>query len=124
LKITIVPQKFRLLFPWSKLCIKNVFGLILGDIFTNSSGHPALLIFCRFTSFPTSCGSPYQGCQIVYFKIKNTTLGNFWTALLLYFMAIFFYFKAIWYTYLSVICIFSSFGILYQEKSGIPAPAP
>jgi hypothetical protein len=76
--------------------------------------------------------APKQGCQMVCFQTKNHNLGKFWSALdwkmLKYFMAIWnilmrfgnFYcylvhFLPIWY-------IFPGFGIMYQEKSGNPAP--
>jgi hypothetical protein len=71
-----------------------------------------------------------QGCQMMCFQTKNTNLGKFRRVLqwkmLVYFMAIWsilrqcgifcghlVYFMVIWY-------IFPHFGILYQEKYGIP----
>jgi hypothetical protein len=68
---------------------------------------------------------------MVSFQTKNSNLGKFWRALdgkmFIYFIAIWnilrtfgkFYehlvdFELIW-------CIFSGFGIMYQEKSGKPA---
>jgi hypothetical protein len=73
-----------------------------------------------------------QGCQMVCFLTKNPNLGKFWRALdwKIYFMPIrkslqtfgilhnhLLHFVFIWY-------IFSSFGIMFQEKSGNPAGLP
>jgi hypothetical protein len=72
-----------------------------------------------------------QGCQMVYFRTKNSNLGKFWRTsacqMLIHFLAVwnilrtfgtcydyFIHFVFIWY-------IFSGFGILHQEKSGNPA---
>jgi hypothetical protein len=67
-----------------------------------------------------------QGCQVVYFQTKNPYLGKFWRALylkmLIHFIAlwnisrtfgIFYYRVFIWN-------IFSSLGLMYQDKSGNP----
>jgi hypothetical protein len=54
-----------------------------------------------------------QGCQMVYFQAKNPNLGKFW--------------MAIWNTLQTLgifygrLVHFSGIGIMYQEKSGIPA---
>jgi hypothetical protein len=86
----------------------------------------------------TKNAAPVQGCQMVCFQTKDPNLGKFWRVLhwktLVYIVdtwpilrsLIIFYeqfyqtgnlvlFVVIWY-------IFSRFGILYQEKSGNPAP--
>jgi hypothetical protein len=80
------------------------------------------------------CQECLQGCQMVYFQTKNPNLGNYWSALdwntLVYFTAVWstlrifgilfgdlVHFVFIWY-------IFSSFGIMQQEKSGNPECLP
>jgi hypothetical protein len=66
------------------------------------------------------CG---QGCQLVYFQIKNPNLGKFWRALDWKMFGMLKYFRAIW-NILRPFGIFydhsSGFGILLQEKSGNP----
>jgi hypothetical protein len=65
-----------------------------------------------------------QGCQMVSFQTKNTSLGNFWSVLhrkrLVYFMEIW----SILWTF-GIFCgnlvYIYRFGMLYQEKSGNPA---
>jgi hypothetical protein len=86
---------------------------ILGDLFTNSSGHPVqrdprgslsqCCGVCRiinwsgyyesvWAQFLDKTIMVHQGCQMVYFDIKNTNLNIFggpWNGkLLVYFMAI------------------------------------
>jgi hypothetical protein len=65
------------------------------------------------------------------FQTKNPNLGKFWRVLqgkmLVYFMAILAYFMAIWYIlwpfgiFYVYLVYFYHFGMLYNEKSGIPA---
>jgi hypothetical protein len=76
-----------------------------------------------------------QGCQLVYFRTKNSNLGKIWWTLtwnmLVYFITIWNILRPsgihiLWpYGKLPVLWfIFPHFGILYQEKSGNPAPEP
>jgi hypothetical protein len=71
-----------------------------------------------------------QGCQMVYFQIKNLNLGSFWSVLQ-WKMCV--YFWDIWsisqpfclsygnlVTLVVIWYIFPRFGMLYQEKSGNP----
>jgi hypothetical protein len=65
---------------------KNVLGHILGDFFTNSSGHPGhgqqqqLIRRLAFGIEKTFVCST-QGCQMGSFQAKNRNLGIFWTTL-------------------------------------------
>jgi hypothetical protein len=60
-----------------------------------------------------------QGCQIVSFQTKNTTMGKFWRALdwkmLIYFRAIWNILQTWFYDHLEH---FFGVVIMYQEKSG------
>jgi hypothetical protein len=73
-----------------------------------------------------------QGCQLVYFQTKNPNLGKFWRALewkiSVYFVVISNILRlfGIFYGHLVMLLyvhsyIFHRFGILCQDKSGIPA---
>jgi hypothetical protein len=73
-----------------------------------------------------------QGCQMAYFQPKSSDLGKFWRALQ-WTMGV--YFMASWsillpfgihcihlvYFMVTYLVYFSSFAMLYQEKSGNPA---
>jgi hypothetical protein len=85
----------------------------------------------------------HQGCQMVYFQTKNSTLGKFWcvmqrkmlvnfmtiilvyyTIIIVYYTIIIVYYTAILYIFrlfsifVVILVHFSRFGMLYQEKSG------
>jgi hypothetical protein len=75
---------------------------------------------------------PFQGCQMVCFQTKNINLGKFWRVLQWKMLGIFYghlvHFTVFCYILLAfgIVCgnliHFSHFGILYEEKSGNPAP--
>jgi hypothetical protein len=60
---------------------KSGLGDILGDFFTNSSGHPGCLSTATIDIAISANHNTFQGCQMVYFQTKNPNLGKFWRAL-------------------------------------------
>jgi hypothetical protein len=81
-----------------------------------------------------SCLHTSQGCQMVHFLTKNPILGKIFRALdwtmLIYFMSVWNVLRIyeIFYDHLAhfvfIWCIFSGFGNMHKEKSGIPDTLP
>jgi hypothetical protein len=111
--------------------VQTVLGTVISAL-TGSEDPSEVATMAKQATEVSSELAPEQGCQMVYFQTKNPTLGKFgrvlpWT-MLVYFMVLWSIFRpvGIFYGHLAYFLIIwyisPRFGMLYQEKSGIPAP--